>query len=231
MHMSILMKNISCLLLSIFIPIYTSIFIKNIKKKNDIKKNEIQTAVEYIKKYSHIAVKDMEKYGIPASIKLGQAMVESSIGKSILSKKTNNHFGIKCGKYWTGNKYHNNDTYLCFRKYNTVQDSFKDHSNVLRLPRYSKLFSCKKNDYRSWAKELKKLGYATSIGYTKLIIKNIEKYFLWKLDKEVVSNIERRINLHIKLIMRTHNKYKIKKTMEKISFFRKFIFKIFKKKL
>ncbi len=194
-------------------------------------RKEIERVIEYIKKYAVFAVEEMEKFGIPASIKLGQGILESSSGNSHLSKATNNHFGIKCGKNWMGDIYYHNDDLPkeCFRKYNSVRESFQDHSKFLQHPRYSKLFLLKKNDYQSWATELKQAGYATSLNYADLLINQIEKYLLWKFDEENSCGIEKRINLYLTSIMQNNQKND--------SFFKKkihFLYKIFlfiKKKL
>ncbi|QIK16769.1 glucosaminidase domain-containing protein [Blattabacterium sp. DPU] len=163
------------------------------------KEKEIENVIEYIKKYAAFAVEEMEKFGIPASIKLGQGILESSSGNSSLSKATNNHFGIKCGKNWRGDVYYHDDDIPqeCFRKYNSVRESFHDHSKFLKQPRYSKLFLLKKNDYQAWATELKKAGYATSLNYANLLIDQIEKYYLWKFDQKTTSSIEKRISQYL----------------------------------
>ncbi|WP_238784585.1 glycoside hydrolase family 73 protein [Blattabacterium cuenoti] len=195
------------------------------------KEKEIESVIEYIKKYAVFAIEEMEKFGIPASIKLGQGILESSSGNSPLSKATNNHFGIKCGKNWIGDIYYHNDDLPkeCFRKYNSVRESFQDHSKFLQQPRYSKLFLFKRNDYRSWAAELKQAGYATSLNYADLLINQIEKYLLWKFDEENSYGIEKKINLYLTSIMHMQKKNDsfFKK---KIHFFYK-IFLLIKKKL
>ncbi|WP_185853529.1 glycoside hydrolase family 73 protein [Blattabacterium cuenoti] len=195
------------------------------------KETEIERVIEYIKKYAVFAVEEMEKFGIPASIKLGQGILESSSGNSLLSKATNNHFGIKCGKRWMGDTYYHNDDLPkeCFRKYNSVRESFQDHSKFLQQPRYYKLFLLKKNDYQSWAEELKQAGYATSLNYADLLIDQIEKYQLWQFDEENSCGIEKRINFYLTSIMQKNKKND--------SFFKKkihLVYKIFlliKKKL
>ncbi|WP_235043210.1 glucosaminidase domain-containing protein [Blattabacterium sp. (Blatta orientalis)] len=101
------------------------------EKKEEI---EIQNVIKYVKKYALFAVEEMEMSGIPASIKLGQGILESSVGNSSLAKATNNHFGIKCGKTWRGDVYYHDDDLPkeCFRKYNSVRESFNDHSKFLK---------------------------------------------------------------------------------------------------
>ncbi|MDR1805017.1 MAG: glucosaminidase domain-containing protein [Flavobacteriales bacterium] len=162
-------------------------------------KKERKDVIIYIKKYALFAVEEMEKFGIPASIKLGQGILESSMGNSILAKDANNHFGIKCGRNWKGNIYYHDDDLPreCFRKYNSVRESFNDHSKFLKNPRYSELFDLEKNDYKAWAIGLKKAGYATSLNYSERLIHQIEKYFLWKLDKENSREIEKKIDQYL----------------------------------
>ncbi|WP_185860910.1 glycoside hydrolase family 73 protein [Blattabacterium cuenoti] len=180
---------------------------------------EIENVIKYVKTYAVFAIEEMEKFGIPASIKLGQGILESSSGTSYLSKATNNHFGIKCGKNWMGDVYFYDDDNPkeCFRKYNSVQESFHDHSKFLQQPRYSKLFQLKKDDYQAWAVELKKAGYATSLNYANLLIDQINKYYLWKFDKTPSFSIEKRINQYLNDMNDI-----MKKNKNKDSFFIKF---------
>lgn len=144
---------------------------------------------EYIQQYSHIAIRQMNQYGIPASIIMAQACLESGNGNSRLAVKSNNHFGIKCHN-WNGKRiYHNDDERgECFRKYNHAEDSFKDHSEFLRNGRrYQSLFDLKRTDYKAWAHGLKAAGYATNPKYAQLLIEIIEKNELYKLDSEIIS--------------------------------------------
>lgn len=144
---------------------------------------------EYIQQYSHIAIRQMNQYGIPASIIMAQACLESGNGNSRLAVKANNHFGIKCHN-WNGKRiYHNDDERgECFRKYNHAEDSFKDHSEFLRNGRrYQSLFDLKRTDYKAWAHGLKAAGYATNPKYAQLLIEIIEKNELYKLDSEIIS--------------------------------------------
>ena len=132
---------------------------------------------DYIQKFSSIAIREMNRCGVPASIILAQGMLESDNGNSRLAVKGNNHFGIKCHNGWKGKKiYHDDDARNeCFRKYNSVEESFIDHSDFLKnTPRYSGLFSLDRTDYKAWAHGLKKAGYATSPKYAELLIKIIE---------------------------------------------------------
>lgn len=135
----------------------------------------------YINQYQGLAISEMQRTGVPASIKLAQGIHETFAGKSELVLKSNNHFGIKCKTTWTGNKvYHDDDAQgECFRSYSSSADSYVDHSNFLRNgSRYSFLFEYDPTDYRSWAYGLKKAGYATNVKYSQIIIKLIEDYNL-----------------------------------------------------
>ena len=143
------------------------------------------TTSQYIENYKEIAIREMKSYGIPASIILAQGILESAYGNSNLAKNSNNHFGIKCGN-WTGEKVYADDDKKneCFRKYNSVEDSYQDHSKFLKnSSRYASLFDLKITDYKGWAKGLKKAGYATSSDYAEVLIKIIEDYELYLLDK------------------------------------------------
>jgi len=138
----------------------------------------------YIHKYKAIAQYEMRKSGVPASITLAQGILESGAGNGSLSKRANNHFGIKCHN-WTGEKvYHDDDKKgECFRKYSHPSESFKDHSKFLSTRgRYSSLFQLDKKDYKGWAKGLRKAGYATDPKYPSKLISLIERYNLDKYD-------------------------------------------------
>lgn len=145
-----------------------------------------ELAAEYIKKYSHLAIKEMNQYGIPASITIAQGLLESGYGKSRLATSANNHFGIKCKSTWTGDKiYHDDDeAQECFRVYACVEDSYNDHSVFLKSnQRYAFLFDFGVADCESWAHGLKKSGYATNPRYAYLLLDIIERYDLTQLDK------------------------------------------------
>ena len=137
----------------------------------------------------------MVQYGIPASITLAQGILESGAGRGTLSKKSNNHFGIKCHKGWAGERVYHDDDELqeCFRKYKDPKYSFRDHSLFLtQRSRYEKLFKYKKDDYKSWAKGLRKAGYATDPKYPQKLINIVEKYELYTYDKEVLGKKNKR---------------------------------------
>ena len=139
----------------------------------------------YIEKYKHVAIAEMNKYGIPASIKLAQALLESGNGNSSLAREANNHFGIKCGGVWKGPSVTKSDDNPndCFRVYDSPEQSFRDHSEFLLRKRYEKLFTLDKNDYKGWAKGLKEAGYATNPRYPELLIDLIERYELYQYDR------------------------------------------------
>jgi flagellum-specific peptidoglycan hydrolase FlgJ len=144
-----------------------------------------EMVLAYIENYKGVAQANMQKYGIPASIILGQAILESGSGTGPLSVQANNHFGIKCHKDWLGQtvKYDDDAIDECFRKYYNASDSFRDHSLFLTSrPRYSSLFKLNKTDYKAWAKGLKAAGYATDTLYPTKLIGLIERYQLYKYD-------------------------------------------------
>ena len=141
----------------------------------------------YIRKYADTAVSEMYRSGIPASITLGQGLLESGAGKSYLAVEGNNHFGIKCHK-WKGAKIYADDdkAHECFRKYRSADESYRDHSDFLRYnDRYKFLFDLESSDYKAWAYGLKKAGYATDPDYAAKLIKLIEDYRLWEYDGTV----------------------------------------------
>ena len=139
----------------------------------------------YIKKYSALAVEEMRKYHIPASITLAQGLLESGAGQSALARKSNNHFGIKCGGDWDGKsvRYDDDERNECFRAYKHPKQSYEDHSKFLASrSRYAFLFKLKITDYKGWAKGLKKAGYATDRRYAQRLIDIIELYDLHQYD-------------------------------------------------
>lgn len=139
----------------------------------------------FIKKYKSIAMQEMDRTGIPASIKLAQGILESGCGSSKLAINANNHFGIKCHN-WNGASFIMDDDSRneCFRKYRNPEESWVDHSEFLTSrPRYASLFKLSKTDYKGWAKGLKKAGYATAPDYAQKLIKIIEDEELYQYDK------------------------------------------------
>ena len=150
-----------------------------------------QTAQEkYISTYADLAVQEMYRSGVPASITLAQGMLESGNGRSELAQKSNNHFGIKCHNNWSGERvYHDDDAKgECFRKYSHPYQSYRDHSDFLRYrDRYKFLFDLKTTDYKGWAYGLKQAGYATDPNYATKLIKIIEDYKLYQYDTKTAS--------------------------------------------
>ena len=147
----------------------------------------------YINTYKDIAIREMQRSGIPASITLSQGIIESSWGGGELASNSNNHFGIKCKDYWTGPSYYiEDDDYengrlikSCFRAYANPEESYIDHTNFLmNNERYHALFTYAQTDYVNWAKGLKACGYATDAEYAEKLIRMIEKYNLHRFDTQ-----------------------------------------------
>jgi LysM repeat protein len=144
------------------------------------------THMEYISRYSPIAISNMREFGIPASITLAQGILESGAGNSDLARNANNHFGIKCHTGWQGKTYHKDDDAKneCFRAYNTPEESFDDHARFLTTrSRYSALFELDITDYKGWAHGLRAAGYATNPAYAERLINLIERHELHRYDQ------------------------------------------------
>ncbi len=155
------------------------------------------TVDQYIEKYSSLAVDEMYRSKIPASITLAQGILESGNGNSRLATEANNHFGIKCKASWTGKTMYEDDDapQECFRKYDAAIDSYRDHSDFLmKNSRYAFLFDLEQTDYKAWAHGLKKAGYATNPQYAELLITFIERHKLHKYDGVKLSEEEDREN-------------------------------------
>jgi hypothetical protein len=157
---------------------------------------QLDVRYAYIERYKDIAIKEMDRAGIPASIKLAQGLLESGAGTSMLSQRANNHFGMKCGANWDGKRFYKEDDDFnehgeliesCFRVFKSPEESFVAHSEFLRDPRkeyrYGFLFRLDPMDYKRWASGLKKSGYATSATYDQKLIRIIEQYELYKYDR------------------------------------------------
>ncbi len=176
-----------------------------------VKRNKTYDA--YIKKYSALAIDHMKRYKIPASITLGQGILESGAGQSSLTLRSNNHFGIKCHNDWKGPSVIARDDRPddCFRKYKKAEESYEDHSRFLcEKPRYRSLFSLDITDYKGWAKGLQKAGYATDKAYANKLIKIIEDYELYQYDKKGNwKKIEKEVE---KITQTPHNKHTPYKT-------------------
>ena len=146
---------------------------------------------DYINTFSEIAQFEMKAYGIPASITLAQGILESGYGQGELTRKTNNHFGIKCHTGWNGayESHDDDEKGECFRKYNHPMYSFRDHSIFLSTrARYASLFDLRRDDYKGWAHGLRAAGYATDRRYPQKLIDFIERYQLYKYDQEVLQD-------------------------------------------
>ena len=148
-----------------------------------------KTYVDYIDRYSDIAVEHRDKYKIPASITLAQGLLESGAGASELARTANNHFGIKCRSDWVGDRVYKQDDGPndCFRKYKSVEESYADHAKfLLQYPHYDVLFTYNIRDYAAWAKGLQACGYATDKGYANKLIGIIEGYELYEYDTKTL---------------------------------------------
>ena len=147
----------------------------------------------YIEQWKSEAIRQMVEHRIPASITLAQGILESGSGKSELSRKSNNHFGIKCHKGWVGGRTYYDDDKKgeCFRVYDDPKDSYQDHSLFLKRDRYVPLFALRIDDYKGWARGLKRCGYATSPTYAKALIELIERHQLHRFDDEGIQWIKR----------------------------------------
>ncbi|MBL7708571.1 MAG: glucosaminidase domain-containing protein [Chitinophagaceae bacterium] len=150
--------------------------------------------LEYINTYKELAIAEMQRTGVPASVKLAQGIHETMAGTSNLVIKSNNHFGIKCKSNWTGESVSHDDDARgeCFRKYTSAEDSYRDHSDFLKnSQRYASLFLLEPTDYKGWANGLKKAGYATNPKYPIIIIKLIEDYQLQDYTLIALGKMER----------------------------------------
>src|SRR5690554_4697784 len=185
-------------------PIVSSKTISEKPNKPLLNKSETETLVatstitttkntieDYITLYAPLAVESMKNYGIPASIKLAQGILESGSGNGTLCRTANNHFGIKCKEEWTGESVAHTDDAPdeCFRKYPSALDSYNDHSEFLaNRSFYRNLFTLDKSDYKAWARGLKKAGYATDPRYAQKLISIIERYRLFDYDRQVLDS-------------------------------------------
>ena len=155
----------------------------------------------YIESYKLLAIDEMVRTGIPASVTIAQAIIESNAGSSKLARESNNHFGIKCKSYWDGHEYffpdddrdaQGNLIPSCFRKYGSVEESYVDHGNFLmRTDHYKPLFVYDKTDYELWAQGLELCGYASDGNYAEKLIRTIELYGLHELDYYTVEYVEK----------------------------------------
>lgn len=186
------------------VPVYKKKVIKpedritideNLKKQEElVATSKVKVTPEivygYINQFKGVAMKNMKEHGVPASITLAQGILESGAGTGLLCRVANNHFGIKCHKEWTGEYVRHDDDAAqeCFRKYNEPGQSYRDHSLFLTSrPWYAPLFKLEKNDYKGWARGLKKSGYATDPKYPEKLIGIIERYQLHQYDAQVLG--------------------------------------------
>ena len=190
------------LLLMLSVPLFTSCRAGRTASKVNTSDLDAQA---YINRYSSLAISEMKRTGVPASITLAQGMIESDFGRSTLAREGNNHFGIKCHENWTGPTIRHDDDRRndCFRKYTRPEDSFYDHSDFLKsASRYKELFNLSQTDYKGWAYGLKRAGYATNPDYAGMLIKKIEENSLYNFDRgnqlhpqaEVVPKYEKPID-------------------------------------
>jgi LysM repeat protein len=153
-----------------------------------------EKAEAYINAYKELAIAEMIRTGVPAAIKLAQGILESQAGESDLAKTSNNHFGIKCKTEWTGARtYHDDDEKgECFRVYQSVEESYRDHSDFLKnRPYYAALFKLNPADYEAWAKGLKQAGYATSPSYPQQLLKVINDYNLQQYSLDALNRLQK----------------------------------------
>ncbi len=174
--------------------------VKDVKETTTVSKTVTTTekkalrTIDYVKKYAPIAIIEMQEHKIPASITLAQGILESNSGNSSLTRQSNNHFGIKCHKNWTGSKTYYDDDKKgeCFRVYKEPSHSFDDHSEFLSgRKRYQALFKLDPGDYKAWARGLKKAGYATDPKYPDKLIHIIQKYRLYEYDNQVLGRTKK----------------------------------------
>jgi hypothetical protein len=172
--------------------LFTTLLAMVLLFSNAIAQSENNRVANYIQNFKDLAIAEMQRTGIPASITLAQGILETAGGQSDLASQANNHFGIKCKSEWTGDRmYHDDDAKgECFRKYASVEESYRDHSEFLRTrPHYAFLFKLDPTDYEGWAKGLKKAGYATNPAYPQRLMKiiidnNLQQYTLMALQQQ-----------------------------------------------
>jgi flagellum-specific peptidoglycan hydrolase FlgJ len=159
--------------------------------------------LSYIEEYKYMAIDEMVRSGIPASVTMAQAIIESNAGVSFLAKESNNHFGIKCKSYWNGHSFYHPDDdrdaegniiASCFRKYDSVLESYADHSDfLLNTPHYQPLFVYDRTEYEKWARGLQLCGYATDQAYGEKLIRTIKLYNLHELDYYTIQYVDRSV--------------------------------------
>jgi len=207
-------NNIFKILLAILLPVQVFAYGYYIDDFDNVANEDRK---KYIEKFKKIAMEEMDRMGIPASIKLAQGILESGDGKSELARKANNHFGMKCGGAWTGKTYFlKDDDYKngvlvksCFRVFKNAEASYRAHSEFLSDPRksyrYGPLFDLDIYDYKSWARGLKKSGYATNPNYANLLIRIIEANNLYQYDRMRTNDIDEEYAGYVKDQIVKHN--------------------------
>ena len=164
-----------------FIAVILMISLYSAEVSSEFSNNQKYTLSEYIALFKPIAIKEMNRTGVPASITMAQAILESGYGNSALAIYANNHFGIKCKPDWTGDTYSIGAS--CYKKYGSALESYEDHSNHIKTRKwYAELFNLKTTDYKGWAFGIKKAGYAQDPNYAYSLIKIIEMYKFSGLD-------------------------------------------------
>ncbi|MBE2229855.1 MAG: glucosaminidase domain-containing protein [Chitinophagaceae bacterium] len=155
-----------------------------------VRAQQSEKILRYIETYKDLAIAEMQRTGVPASVKLAQGIHETQAGTSVLVLKSNNHFGIKCKTGWTGETVSHDDDARgeCFRKYQSAEASYRDHSDFLKnSKRYASLFTLAPTDYTGWAEGLKKAGYATNPRYIQALVKLIEEYNLQQYTLQALN--------------------------------------------
>lgn len=170
--LNIKQKIIFCFIFSVFLAFFAQ--------------SQTSQQLEYVAKYRYLAIQHQRQYGIPASITLAQALLESASGGSKLAREGNNHFGVKCHRSFQGDSVYIGST--CYRRYTDVEQSYLDHSRFLQGQRYSELFQLDITDYRAWAHGIKRCGYATDPAYASKLIAMIEMCHLSELDHSAVQD-------------------------------------------
>lgn len=189
-----------------FLRIITAIIFIAVATGMEAKGEKTDPYQAYIETYCDMAVEQQQIHGIPASITLAQGLLESAAGRSSLAVKGNNHFGIKCHNEWTGDTLLRNDDAAneCFRSYPTAGESFADHSRFLLRKRYAPCFEHDVTDYASWARSLKKCGYATDPNYASRLIAIIERYALYLFDTDAGRRAEEDADFIRNALLATH---------------------------
>ncbi len=172
--------------IAISIPVIIVLFLLSFNLNSDCANSQTYSPNDYIGQFKIVAIEEMDRTGVPASITMAQAILESGYGNSLLAVNANNHFGLKCKPDWTGETYSIGNA--CYKKYTTVLESYQDHSNHIKTRKwYADLFKLKITDYKGWSYGLKKDGYAQDPNYATNLISIIEHYNFSKMDSLYVA--------------------------------------------